>query len=155
MEESSEFPVPGVTGLEHTADVGLEILAPTLPELFRRAAHGAMWLILERSPTAVGPRESREVELVEPELPGLLRSWLRRLVEWQEIDGFAVTEAAVTLFPAPLCSGQGGQALGLLARVEGVIDEGPIAREVKGVTLHDLRLEKRGDRWYGRVILDV
>ncbi|MFO8173798.1 MAG: archease [Longimicrobiales bacterium] len=43
----------------------------------------------------------------------------------------------------------------LIARVEGVMDRGPRVREIKGVTLHDLKLERRGKGWYGRVIFDV
>ncbi len=92
---------------------------------------------------------------MEGELSHLLRAWLRSLLQWQEEDGFVALESKITLFPSPLCGSDDGQAFGLRGLVEGVIDTGPVLREVKGVTLHDLRLEPRGDGWYGRVILDV
>lgn len=36
---------PGVGPLDHTADVGIEVRAPTLPELFRRAVAGMLVLL--------------------------------------------------------------------------------------------------------------
>jgi SHS2 domain-containing protein len=151
---AGEVPVPGVRGIEHTADVGMELDASDLPELFRRAALGATWLVLEGE-VGEGAGEVRTLELLEEDLPSLLRSWLRALLFWQETEGFAVTEAALSFAPAPLCSSPDGQAFGLRARVEGRIHPGPWVREIKGVTLHGLKAEKRGGGWYGRVIFDV
>jgi SHS2 domain-containing protein len=37
----------------------------------------------------------------------------------------------------------------------GVLDDGPRVREVKGVTLHGLRVERMGEGWMGTVIFDV
>jgi SHS2 domain-containing protein len=155
MTDRGEVPVPGVSGLDHTADVGLEILAPTLPELFRRAAIGAMWLVLERTPMKGAEGETRPVELVEGELPQLLRTWVRLLLRWQEEDGFVAVDSTVGLLPAPLCTGEDGQGHGLRGSVQGVLDRGPVVRVIKGVTLHDLRLERQGGGWYGRIVLDV
>jgi SHS2 domain-containing protein len=149
-----DMPIAGVSGLEHTADVGLEIVATDLPQLFTRAALGAMWLALERDGEGEGP-EIRSVALSEPDLPALLRSWLRTLLYWQETDGFVVAEARVVLVPEPSGSAPDGRALGLRAQVEGCIDEGPPVREIKGVTYHGLVLERRGVEWFGRVIFDV
>jgi SHS2 domain-containing protein len=171
--DAREFPIPGVRGLEHTADVGLEITAPTLPELFSRGAKGAMWLVLERwpeaglepsasRPRAVGghetpkvPLQVRSLELTEDEPPVLFRAWLRTLLLWEEMDGFVFREAALMLFPTPGCGAPDGVAIHLQARVEGVVDHGPRVREIKGVTLHDLRMELKDGSWYGRVIFDV
>ena len=176
--ESEELPVPGVRELEHTADVGLEVTAPTLPELFRRAALGAMWLVLDREPERPGGevpdpeagvrggqsdpknvrrsgREIRVLELVEEDLPSLFRSWLRTLLYWEETEGFVVLDSAVTLAPAPLGSSLDGRAFGLRARVSGQLDHGPRIREIKGVTLHGLRVEQLEEAWLGRVIFDV
>jgi len=173
MADAGEFPIPGVRGLDHTADVALEITAPTLPELFLRGAKGAMWLVLERWPEATDessahspigaagrgtpkePLRLRSLELTEDEPPVLFRAWLRTLLLWEEIDGFVFREAALMLFPTPACGAPEGVAIHLEARVEGVVDRGPRVREIKGVTLHDLRVEKKGESWYGRVIFDV
>lgn len=151
---SEDVPVPGVRGLEHTADVGLEVEAPDLPELFRRAALGTIWLVLERE-VGEGDGEVRTLEMTEEDLPSLLRSWLRTLLFWQEADGFSVAEATLSFTPVPKGSSPHGHAVGLRARVEGRMDPGPWVREIKGVTLHGLEAEKREDGWYGRVIFDV
>jgi len=149
-----DIPVAGVSALEHTADVGLEIVAKDLPQLFTRAALGAMWLVLERDGEGEGT-EVRSVALSEPDLPALLRSWLQTLLFWQETAGFVVSEASVAPTPEPSGSAPGGQAPGLRAQVKGCIDEGPRVREIKGVTYHGLALERRGGEWFGRVIFDV
>jgi SHS2 domain-containing protein len=178
MNGSEGIPVQGVKEMEHTADVGLEISAPDLPELFRRAALGSMWLILEREAECPGaargggdlglelgdpaplpkePRlaEERIVELVEADLPALLRAWLRTLLFWEETEGFVTVDSVVALTPAPLCSTPDGQAFGLRARVRGRVDGGPRVREIKGVTLHGLEVEREEETWTGKVIFDV
>ncbi len=154
MTDPDEIPVPGVRGLDHTADVGLEVEASTLPEIFLRAASGALWLVLERA-VEEGPGEIRTLELAQEDLPSLLRDWLRALLYWQEADGFVLQAARLAFLPVPSCRAEGGQCFGLRARVEGRVHLGPVAREIKGVTLHGLSLERRGEGWYGRVIFDV
>jgi SHS2 domain-containing protein len=178
MRSSGDVPVPGVRELEHTADVGLEFTAPTLPELFRRAALGSMWLVLEREaepaggvPPSTDPvdppgrggsgvegapaPEARVLELVEPDLPALLRSWLRTLLFWEETEGFVTMDPVVSLASAPLGSSPDGQAVGLRAQVRGLYDRGQRVREIKGVTLHGLAAEQVAGGWWGRVIFDV
>lgn len=158
--DPSEIPVPGVEGLEHTADVGFRIEGSDLAELFRRGALGAMWMVLERPPVQ-GNRggdthpETRPLELVEEDLPALFRSWLRALLFWEETEGFVTRDAVLSFAPAPLCGSPDGQAFGLSARVHGVVDLGPRVREIKGVTFHGLAVERIDEVWRGRVILDV
>ena len=189
MGSWNEIPVPGVRGLEHTADVGLEVEGTDLPQLFLRGGLGAMWLVLEREAGQVGggaeeervasafgagpvsfqgdgdgnkaptlriPKtDRRNLNLTEEDLPALFRAWLRALLFWEETEGFVFTGGRLAFHPAPLCSAPDGQAFGLQARVEGRVDSGPRVREIKGVTLHELVVERRGDGWYGRVIFDV
>jgi SHS2 domain-containing protein len=162
MVEPEDTPIPGVRGLDHTADLGLEIRAPELSELFRRAALGAMWLVLERQPeqskqdplpTREG--EERPVELAEEDLTTLLRSWLRTVLFWDETEGFVIVDSRLILLPTPLCNSPGGQAFGLRGEVVGRFDSGPRVREIKGVTLHGLRVECLESGWFGSVIFDV
>jgi len=147
--------------LDHTADLGLEVRAPDLPELFRRAARGAMWLVLEREPevtstlSRASKEEARPLHLVEEDLNGLLRSWLRALLFWEETEGFVTVDAKIMLLPTPLCRSPDGQAFGLQAQIQGCFDSGPRVREIKGVTLHGLVVEMEGEEWLGRVIFDV
>jgi len=162
MVETEEPPFPGVRGLDHTADLGLEVRAPELPELFRRAALGAMWLVLERQPGQFGEGalpsredETRSVELGEEDLPDLLRSWLRTVLFWDETEGFVAVDTRLILLPTPFCDSPDRQAFGLRGEVTGRFDQGPRVREIKGVTLHGLRVERLEGGWFGRVIFDV
>lgn len=133
---------PGVTFLDHTADVGLDVVAPTLAELVLRTAAGMACLIHggDRAGDARGvgvaaaPGEpavlQRRVALRADDLPALLRAWLREVLHWHESEALALRdasfpalaetalEAVVTLAPDPL---------------------EPI-REIKGVTLHGLEI---------------
>jgi SHS2 domain-containing protein len=157
-----EIPVPGVLGLDHTADVGLEIFASDLPELFRRAALGAMWLVLERLPSTEGEShlqdqetDTRVVELAVEELDALFRSWLRTVLYWEDADGFVVVDAELMLLHTALSEAKDGQGFGLTGHAMGRVDQGPRVREIKGVTLHGLEVGPKEEGWWGRVIFDV
>ena len=158
--------------MDHTADVGIRVSAPDLPGLFERAARGSLWLVLERDPQesprpadpsggegdaeAIGDSgPTRTVDLVEEDLSLLLRSWLRALLLWAETEGYVATGYRVALVPAPLCATSDGQAFGLRATVTGVIDLGPRAREIKGVTFHGLEVGTTDEGWRAQVIFDV
>lgn len=150
---SPEESPPGVTPLDHTADVGLEVEAATLPELFARAAEGMAWLIQgdppsEASGAGAGPEAdapARPLSLAAADLPALLRAWLRELLFWHETEAAAFRAARFDLLTE--------------TRLEAEVETGrpgaePV-REIKGVTLHGLAAERRGDGWTARVIFDV
>ncbi len=146
---------PGVLFLDHTADVGLEVAAPTLAELFTRAAAGMACLIhgeeaitdtVAPTPHARGASTSeRHLTLSADDLPALLRAWLREILGWHEAEGLAVRTARFSAL-APT---------GLEATVVVSPDTEEPIREIKGVTLHGLAVEPAGDGWTGRVIFDV
>ena len=143
MEDSGEIPLAGVSLLEHTADIGLEVEAPDLPTLFRRAALGMTFLLLETLPDC--DDEAREISVASEGLEALLREWLREILRLHEVEGFA---------PSDLHVGAVSEE-GVEAVVRGTVDPSDPVREIKGVTLHELAVERSGDGWLGRVIFDV
>lgn len=147
-EHGTEIPVPGVSSMDHTADVGLEVEADDPAELFRRAAAGMMYLILERLPERA--ERNRELRVTSADLAGLFRDWLRELLFWHEAEGFTAASAEIRTLDA----GDGGEAE-LEATVRGGSGTEAPVREIKGVTLHGLAVERRDGGWYGRVIFDV
>ncbi|MBI4541002.1 MAG: archease [Gemmatimonadetes bacterium] len=142
-EPVSDLSVPGARGLEHTADVGFEVEAPDPAELFRRAALAMTALILEAPPPE--PTVQRELCLDAADVPSLLVAWLRELLYWHEVDGFAFADATFGAL----------SDTGLEAAVRGGPDPTPPVREIKGVTYHGLIAERRPNLWYARVIFDV
>ncbi|MBW3535636.1 MAG: archease [Gemmatimonadetes bacterium] len=143
MTPLPELPVPGVRALEHTADLGLEVDAPDPAALFERAALGMVWLLDERPPPE--PTLHRSVVLTAPDLPALLRAWLREILLWHEMEGFAPSSATFTVL----------EDARLEAEVRGGAASPAPVREIKGVTLHALAAEARNQRWWARVIFDV
>ncbi len=142
-DHPAEIPVAGVTALEHTADVGIEVRAPTPEELFLRAAQGMAYLILEHDRPA--PLETRRLTVTATDRAALLRGWLRELLFWHETEGFTLWDATFHRLDAK----------GLRASIRGGPDPGQPVREIKGVTLHGLTAERREGQWYARVIFDV
>lgn len=134
---------PDVTLLSHTADVGFEIRAPSLEALFRAAAVTTMELVYGQKPTGDG--SERTVDLTADDLPTMLRSWLRDLLWWSEVEGVATCDI--------LSIDVGDEAL--TAKVVGTDSAPEPIREIKGVTLHRLVVEPRKRGWFCRVIFDV
>lgn len=126
--------------LEHTAELGLEIEAPSREAVFEEALAAFAELV----GGADGPLMTREVE-VEADEPGLL------LVEWlSELLYLADAEQFVPERIASFELGNGG----LRATIEG--RRGEPRQLLKAVTLH--RLEFREDDtvgWRAHVVLDV
>jgi SHS2 domain-containing protein len=137
----------GVHPLDHTADIGMDIRADSLPQLFCNAALGlAAFACPPRAPMAdVALRSVETVQLQADDAALLLAAWLRELLYFMETRQLCFVDA---IFPE-----LGPRALD--ARV--TLAPCPTAiREIKGVTYHELeiRAEPDGSFW-ARVIFDV
>lgn len=145
----SESAPPGVTSFDHTADVGLEVTASSLPQLFVRAALGAAWLMRgegrDQDEAAEPERTARSLHLSADDVAALLRAWLRELLYWQETERLSFRAARFGVLD--------GQSLEASVTVAPEVGE-PV-REIKGVTLHGLSAERLGGEWTARVIFDV
>lgn len=139
--------------IEHTADLGLEIEAPSLAELFVTGALGMAGVLVGSEEGGVpGPVSAeasswRQLDLEAPDTEALLVEWLRELLHIQMSDGKLVAAAEIE----ELDDGR------LVARVGlGEPGEGrEVERELKGVTYHDLAVERRSDGWFARVVFDL
>lgn len=160
---------PGVRALDHTADVGFEVRASSLPELFRRAALGMLALLYEEeeaygsAPSAplsgaaagsegvpgdrrlAGPDSSRLLELEALDRAGLLADWLRELLYLHEVHGLDYREADFLELEA-------GR---LKATVRLASERRAPVRELKGVTYHGFELAAEPHGWRAVVIFDV
>jgi SHS2 domain-containing protein len=155
----------GVRALDHTADVGLEVRAPSLETLFDRAARGLRALIrgedvvgAEPAPVArarapgrgaqdvaPGAQLSERVAAEAPDAGALLVAWLRELLWLLESKRLAYEGARFETLTETA----------LAADVRATAETRTPVREIKGVTYHGLDVGHGDDGWHARVIFDV
>ena len=136
--------------LDHTADVGFEIGAPTLEALFEEGRRALLMTVFERPPE-MGEGES-SVRLSAPDLETLLVRWLNEFVYLIQDNGFVPVRADIRVREA----GEGGFSL------EALLDGAPLdlegygwQGEIKSATFHGLDVVNDDEDWHARVILDV
>jgi SHS2 domain-containing protein len=70
--------------IEHTADIGLIAYGDTLAEAFGNAAYGMFSIIAELD--RVTDKQSRQLEVSNGDLEGLLFEWLNRLLYYFDVE---------------------------------------------------------------------
>ena len=136
----------GVREIEHTADLGIEVEAPTLPLLFERAGIATLALMLDLG--AIEPRTRATIALAADDIEELLHDWLQALVVRMQTDGLAFAELTVEAIDAQSVRGEGAGECVDLQRHR-------TYTEIKGVTYHQLAVRETADGWWARVIFDV
>ena len=133
--------------IDHTADLGLDLRGPTPAAVLEAAGRGLLHVLFGQVPD-LEATEERPVELAAASWPDLLKEWLETLYRLLEEEGFVALEARVEAFDPPR----------LRASLRGASAERDTiahASELKAVTYHQLRFERRGREWQARVIFDV
>ena len=132
--------------VDHTADLGVELSARSLSDLF--AAAGAILGELMYDPDPVAERETREVALEAASPEELLVRWLNELIYLREVDDFLWKTVEV----------EAGEGTRLAATLRGEVfqDGKHVPRGgLKAATYHQLRISREGDAWSARIIFDV
>lgn len=136
--------------LDHTADVGFELEAPSLESLFDEARQALLLTMFERPP------ESREdegsVRLSAPDLETLLVRWINELVFLVQDEGFVPAGADLRIRED---SEEGFSLEAHLASAPLDLEGHGWQGEIKSATYHGLDVIRGGDYWQVRVILDV
>lgn len=137
---------------EHDADVGFDIEAKDLEQLFRLAAEALRRALgIFDFDSTDGKPES--IELSRSDLGRLLVAWLRELLVGAQVERAAPHVRDVQVRPPADDHGRVGAWM-LHGSVRWARSSEP-SREVKAITYHDLRVERRGDGWSARVLFDV
>jgi len=136
--------------INHTADAGFRVAAPTLETLFERAAW-AMFAILSE-PGRARPVDTEEVRAEADDLEALMVRWLSELNYLHQtrrrIYGqFRTLSLTLEPPPARLAAEAAGEPIDV-ARL-------PVYCEIKAVTYHGIRVERNGEIWTARVIFDL
>ena len=137
----------GYEVLEHTADVGLRIWAPTLEGVFSAACEGMVEILgAEGAAPPAGEPRSVDVHAEAAEVEGLLVDWLSEVLYHLDeseaclagVRGLEVDETSLraTLDLSPCEQGWSGT-------------------ELKAATYHQLSLARDDAGWRGTVFFDV
>lgn len=136
----------GFRQLDHTADVRLEVWAPTVEDLFCEAARALFSLITDI--TKVVPREERKVEVRGESTEELLVEWLNELLFYHDAEGLLFSEFAILrLNPGQLDASAQGEPFSP--------ERHEILLPVKAVTYHGLKVQRKSGDFRCEIILDV
>jgi SHS2 domain-containing protein len=136
--------------LDHTADVGFELGASSLEDLFEEARRALLMLVFECPPEEGEGTDT--VRLSAPDRETLLVRWLNELTYLIQDTGFVPVGAKIQIEEA------GGSGCALEARLTGaplLLEEYVWQGEIKSATFHGLDVTNDGEGWHARVILDV
>ena len=132
--------------IEHTADIGIEVEAETLGELFEGTAAAMFSLIADLE--TVRQTVEREITLEAGDLEELLFMWLNELLFILYADGLLFSGFKVKeIGEGRLIASATGEKLDPRRHR---LDE-----EIKAATYHEMMVGRRDDGWKARVIFDV
>ena len=136
--------------LDHTADAGFGLRAPTLEELFEEARRALLMVVFERPPEE--GKEEIEVRISAPDRETLLVRWLNELVYLIQDAGFVPVGAEIRIQKS---AGAGLSVEASLVGAPLLLEEYGWQGEIKSATFHGLDIANDDEGWHARVILDV
>ena len=132
--------------IDHTGDIGIEVRAGTLSELFERAAWGMFGVLTDMD--TVRDREARAVTVEADDRASLMVRWLSELnflhaTQHVLFSRFAIEEMTDTRLAATAW----GEAIDP--------DRHTVYTEIKAITYHQLEIEETDDGWHVQIIFDM
>lgn len=146
----TDVPLPqrGYRQVDHSADLAVELWAPSEEELLGEGARAVVDLLtggaLTGAAEGTDPAE-RHIELHTLDPEDRLVQWLNEVIFAATTQGFLIRSAEIALRDG-----------GLVATVRGEEDAGDkLTTELKSATYHDLHVQSGPDGWRARVVIDV
>lgn len=131
---------------EHTADIGLRVLAKDLGSLFEEAAMALVSLMVA-NPESVQPVQEVAFRLSAPRLDDLLFDWLAEMLYTFAARHLLLAEFHVRIVQDTLTATARGEPVDRSRH--------QLAMEVKAITYHGLTVRREGDGWLAEVIVDI
>lgn len=131
---------------EHTADLGLRVTAGDLNLLFAEAGRGLFSIIVENL-DAVRPAQLRGFKIPGTNREYLLFDWLNELLFISAGERMLLVEFDVQVSESGLTATARGEPIDLARH--------HLAREVKAITYHQLKVEQRPGGWIAEVLVDI
>ena len=131
--------------IDHTADVGIRVEAPTLEDLFETA--GLAFTEVVTSAESLDCSVERRFKLEEDNIETLLVSWLQELLYLLDTEELVFARFQVKLHDCSLEATAWGEVFDP--------DRHMIKTEIKAVTYHQLEVAESDQGWQAQVILDI
>ena len=132
--------------IDHTADIGIRAFGRTLEELFTHAAVGMFGLMAELE--SVEPTEEKTIALTSETLEDLYLFWHQELLFRASVDHM--------LYKDFLFDTLTERTLKARIRGEGIhFGKHRLKKEVKAVTYHELKIQKKDHLYSVQIIFDV
>jgi SHS2 domain-containing protein len=133
----------GFEELEHTADEALRISGTNLADLFLSAAAGLTYL-LAADVSEISTEIEKSIELDAIDAESLLVEWLGELAYWAESEmlvfkKFRIQKATDTYLQAKIFGGKASM----------------LAKHIKAVTYHNLKIQKTSNGLEATIVFDV
>jgi SHS2 domain-containing protein len=145
IEAMASHPQGSFQFIDHTADAGILVKAPTLEGMFETAARGFSELITRVD--SLNCLLQRKFRLEEDDIETLLVSWLQELLYLLDTEDLIFGQFRVNL-----------KDLALEATAWGEVFDPEIhtmKTEIKAITYHQLKVVEDDQGWKAQVIFDI
>lgn len=133
----------GFRQIDHTADLALQLWAPSEAELLQVGARAIVSTLTGGADVRADASRPVSVDALDAE--DRLVQWLNEIIYAAVTDGFVTASADIELGATSLTATLHGEA-DAAAKVE---------TELKSVTYHDLKLEHTDAGWRAQIVIDV
>jgi len=131
---------------DHTADLGLRIIAPDIDTLFAEAGTALFSIIVEDS-TTIRAVSSFDINIAGTDREYLLFDFLRELLYRFDAEQFLAAGFVVKLSGAGLFATISGEPFDAQRHL--------LNHEVKAITYHGLTVAETADGWVAEFIVDI
>lgn len=132
--------------IDHTADFGLEVHAPSLPQLLELSACAMFDQIVDRA--TLGRTRQAIVNIQGFDWPDLMINWLRELLFLWNGRGFLLKSTRILTLSQYVLKAR-------LHLVSFNTQKHSIYREIKAVTYHQAKIIWNAGNWKTRIFFDV
>ena len=131
--------------IDHTADIGIEVVSGNLPDLFRKTALALFDLLVGLD--SIDLREQVTITVEAANLEELMVSWLGELLYLFDTDGWLFRDFQLELENTKITAKATGEVFNP--------QKHQVQYYIKAVTYHMLEITRKEDRWLARVIFDI
>lgn len=134
------------TFLDHTADLGIMVTGLDLRNLFEKAAHSMMQIMIEERPA--GKTSSLQLSVSGEDYADLMVRWLGEILYLLQGEGKVVTCTEISSITQTHINAT-------LQTVPFNPKQHEVLTEIKAVTYHRIEVVSENDRWKATIIFDL